>query len=77
MRSNRRSAVAAFGNSHVCAFHAHARELVRAWSARASDSRAVAAADGRFERCATIRSTRPSAAAAARKLHARAFHAHT
>eukprot|EP00974_Lingulodinium_polyedra_P052502 5051427-Lingulodinium_polyedra.AAC.1 len=51
-----------------------------AWSARACDSRAAVEEKGRFDRivvqrfqkrCATVRSNRPSAAAAVRKSYAR------
>eukprot|EP00974_Lingulodinium_polyedra_P037139 3563554-Lingulodinium_polyedra.AAC.1 len=52
MQSHRPSAAAAVGKSHVCALHARARKLERAWCARACDLRA----NGRFDRAFVLRS---------------------
>eukprot|EP00974_Lingulodinium_polyedra_P024134 2337655-Lingulodinium_polyedra.AAC.1 len=50
MRSNRPSATAAARKSHARALHARSSLLARAWSVRACDLRAAAAADCRFDR---------------------------
>eukprot|EP00974_Lingulodinium_polyedra_P027458 2654237-Lingulodinium_polyedra.AAC.1 len=50
MRSNRLFAAATARYSHTCVLHALASFLARAWSARACDLRAAAAADGRGNR---------------------------
>eukprot|EP00974_Lingulodinium_polyedra_P064094 6190752-Lingulodinium_polyedra.AAC.1 len=78
-RSNRPSAVAAVRKSHAsrvpCEHHLRCLHGVR----EACDLQGLAAADGRFDRIivhgcskprAMMRSSRPSAAAAARTLHA-------
>eukprot|EP00974_Lingulodinium_polyedra_P102430 9918820-Lingulodinium_polyedra.AAC.1 len=56
MRSNRPSAAAVARKPRVCAFHARAQIGARARSVRASDLRAIAAADGRFDRIVAQRS---------------------
>eukprot|EP00974_Lingulodinium_polyedra_P030198 2906925-Lingulodinium_polyedra.AAC.1 len=57
MRSHQSSAAAAVGVSHARALHARARQLARAWAARACDSRAAEAADGRSDRTVAQRFT--------------------
>eukprot|EP00974_Lingulodinium_polyedra_P093873 9097038-Lingulodinium_polyedra.AAC.1 len=61
MWSNRPSVAGAVRESGVRVLHARASFLARAWSARACDSRAVAAAAGRFDRVVVQRSTRCTA----------------
>eukprot|EP00974_Lingulodinium_polyedra_P122801 11184267-Lingulodinium_polyedra.AAC.1 len=50
MRLNRPSATAAARKPHVCAFHARARKLVRAWSVQVCVLRAATTANGGFDR---------------------------